>query len=87
VLPHGACRDFNVIWNPALAQASVSVAGEGETVSPVSGALAAMLCVTPAGKLSSGGKLAFGDFAIVQAPVTLVAGTALLVNIANTSHP
>jgi uncharacterized protein len=87
VLPQGPCRDFNVIWNPSLVEAAVTLI-EPENEVPIEGNVhSGILCVTSTATLSSGEKLAFGDFAWVKEPVTLTNGKAVAVIIRAPLHP
>jgi environmental stress-induced protein Ves len=87
LLPQGPCRDFNVIWNPSLVEAAVTLIGPENEV-PIEGSVhSGILCVTSTATLSSGEKLAFGDFACVNEPMTLTNGKALAIVIRAPSHP
>lgn len=86
-LPSGPCRDFNVIWNPAIANASVSVITEGHTAASGFSEFSGILCLSQSASMSMGEALTFGDFAVLNEPAILKEGKALLVVIREHSHP
>ena len=86
LLPHGPCRDFNVIWNPLVATASVTIVrGDVLPITETSGdLLCGLLCVSKSVELSANTNLEFADFVVLDGsdvPVIIVNGTALLVRI------
>lgn len=86
-LPNGPCRDFNVIWNPAIADASASVITEGHAAASGFSEFSGILCLSQRALISTGETLAFGDFAVLNEPAILKEGKALLVIIREHSHP
>lgn len=92
LLPHGPCRDFNVIWNPAFASASVNVVDwRSTTVTDSKEGVIGILCLTGLVDLSSGQTLAPFDFALLDATTDAANphenSTALLVHIRPVSKP
>ena len=86
-LPNGPCRDFNVMWNPATNDASVSVVTAGQTAASGFSEFSGILCLSQNASLSTGESLVFGDFALLNEPTVLKDGKALLVIIKEHSHP
>ena len=67
LLPHGPCRDFNVIWNPEFASASVTVAkGQPNQDIKRTGGNIGILCLAGNVQLSGGNGLALFDFALLN---------------------
>jgi uncharacterized protein len=67
LLPNGPCRDFNVIWNPDFASASVTVAsGQSKQVIVPTEGVFGVLCLTGAVQFSGGNALAPLDFAFLD---------------------
>ncbi len=92
MLPNGACRDFNVIWSPKFASASVTVAnGQSNPVmSPTEGVIC-VLCLTGAVHLSGGHALAQLDFAFLdrdaESAILANDSSALIIRITPLSKP
>ncbi|MGB8817526.1 MAG: HutD family protein [Rhizobiaceae bacterium] len=92
LLPHGPCRDFNVIWNPFVVAATVQIAGsDTPPIFDASGDVyCGLLCVSKSLELSGLANLTFADFVALDssdAPISIVDGTALLVRISAASKP
>ncbi len=67
LLPEGPCRDFNVVWNPKLAAASVSIATSGsKAVRSSADGMTGILCVGGTVHLSTGHVLLPFDFAFLD---------------------
>jgi uncharacterized protein len=86
-LPSGPCRDFNIIWNPSIAEASVSVIAAGQTAASGFSEFSGILCLSQRALISTGETLAFGDLAVLNEPAILKEGKALLLIIRGHSHP
>ena len=68
LLPHGPCRDFNVIWNAVLAKASVTfVHGPQETPNLADDEILGVLCLRGPVQLPDGQALSPFDFAFPDA--------------------
>ncbi len=92
LLPNGPCRDFNVIWNPRLAAASVTVAkGKQSAVKAPADGVTGLLCLEGAVLLSAGQTLVPFDFAFfdTNAESASLSGSsiALLIHIVSVSKP
>ncbi len=91
-LPNGPCRDFNVIWNPEFASASVTVADrQSTTVTDSTESVIGILCLTGIVHLSSGQTLEPFDFGFLDAKTNAAKldenATALVVHIRPVSKP
>ena len=92
LLPNGPCRDFNVIWNPKLTAASVTVAtGKQKAVKASAGGITGLLCLEGAVQLPAGQALAPFDFAFFDSTVESASlsfnSIALLIHIVPVSKP
>ncbi len=92
LLPNGPCRDFNVIWNPKLAKAAVTLIHAPQTLpNPVDDGCLGLLCLSGSIQMSNGQTLAPFNFAILEteADCAHVAedSMAILVCITSVSNP
>ncbi len=90
LLPDGPCRDFNVIWNPKLAAASVSITTiKSNVVRSSTDGIIGILCVSGAVDLSTGLALMPFDFAYLDESAETATfdcdSTALLIRISPVS--
>lgn len=85
LLPHGPCRDFNVMWDPRRVSAAVWLfEGRSAAIAAApSDSACGLLCVT--GQLDIGQHtLSFGDLALLKPsdpPLGVSRGTALMVRL------
>ena len=91
-LPNGPCRDFNVIWNPALTKASATlIHGPREVLNPSTNENMSILCLTGAIDLSTGRTLAPLDSVLLEteadSAVLTDGSKGLLILIAPISKP
>ena len=92
LLPNGPCRDFNVIWNPKLARATVTVfQGPKEFADSATDESMGLLCLSGSTLLSTGQTLAPLDFALFESKSECAHvaedSMALLIGIAPVSKP
>ena len=92
VLPNGPCRDFNVIWNPKLVTATVTLIHAPQTLlMPAEAETLGLLCLSDSIQLSTGQVLAPLDFALHETKADCArmadVSMALLIRITPASKP